>query len=1161
MTDRVPLYVRSVAVEKLYGIDLHGLRCEELSPAITVIYGPNAQGKTTLGRAIHGLIWPETLRGLRPSVRGTFSLGEDLYFVDIDGAGARYQRNGLEVTPPAFPEAAHRNRYWLPLHKLIQADDREFAEIIRRVALGGIDIDAAAEALGFQAPSTRPRASTRAVEQAHARMRELEEQQRAVQEDERGLETLRHELRAANQAAEEVSLLERAIAHAEAAREERAARELLEQMPEAVANAREEDAATLRSLRDDLTEARDRKAVAERRLAQLRARHQANIVVLCGSPPSPVAKLDEQHSVLANLETGLTENRRAAAAARAVERESWARIDGGLDPERAAKVDTAGIGSVDAFLEQAEAVRAEEKSFEALKRILGDDEAERLERDLRIREDAITALRAWLRSRLEAGRRLRATRLIVAIAGAAFVLAAAVAIYLGLGAVAGVAAAAALVLAVLWVLLPRPAAAGAPPAEQLERRGLAPPARWTEAAVHERLDQLEDESTELRLRLRSAQHRLALQPRLEALEARRRELEQRRSALARRLGLEPPPTGMQVRYFLEMLTTWQKARAERMAAEEHLAVGERLAEDIRADINATIAPFGADAIGTAAEARAVIDEIAEAYRELAELEREIERETHNLELATSAETTAQQRIDALFARLKLDPEVGDEMVIRLSEQLASFRERHEDYIGKQQRLSDARRHLEAHALFEPGLLCADAERLRERRDAALNVAAGRERLIQQIASVETRIAELRRQHNLEAAMADYAAALDGLEREFDQAADAAIGHRLANHLIDHARDEQLPAVFIRARDFFHRISHGAYRLELDSRQGQFYAFDTVRERGFQLEELSSGTRVQLLLAVRIAFVEEQELGARLPVVLDEALAISDDERAQAIVDAILTLARDGRQIFYFTAQHDEVAKWKRALGGIEHRLIPLGTARDPDELDASALPGAAFAAAIPAPDGADHETYGARLNVPRWHARMRVGQLHLWYLVDDPDELYELLRRGFQHWGQLAALGRDGALDAAGLDARRFARLAVRAAALETWQKGWQIGRGARLDRDALGACPAISATFLDRVAELCDHLGGDGAALLEQLRAGAVPGFRTNKMDELEQYLLDGGYIDPQPHLSDDELRSRVLAQIEQDLEQCGLSLDDIDRFFLAVRHGAPRRAEVEAG
>ena len=65
----------------------------------------------------------------------------------------------------------------------------------------------------------------------------------------------------------------------------------------------------------------------------------------------------------------------------------------------------------------------------------------------------------------------------------------------------------------------------------------------------------------------------------------------------------------------------------------------------------------------------------------------------------------------------------------------------------------------------------------------------------------------------------------------------------------------------------------------------------TRSRGASrdLAELSAGRRLQLLVAVRMGFVEEQERGVRVPIVMDETLANSDDASAEALIGAVVEL--------------------------------------------------------------------------------------------------------------------------------------------------------------------------------------------------------------------------------------------------------------------------------
>jgi len=258
----------------------------------------------------------------------------------------------------------------------------------------------------------------------------------------------------------------------------------------------------------------------------------------------------------------------------------------------------------------------------------------------------------------------------------------------------------------------------------------------------------------------------------------------------------------------------------------------------------------------------------------------------------------------------------------------------------------------------------------------------------------------------------YGSACDDLaaERERDYRSQA--GYKLAQFVEKNTHDQSLPAVFKRARALLRTVTAGRYEQLFDAERNAVRATDTVAERGFTLDELSSGTRIQLLLAVRLAFVGEQEDGWQLPIILDETLANSDDEQAGAIIEAIKTLAQAGRQVFYLTAQHTEAAKWEQALGdghAVDHRLINLSAPSTdglPEEIGDRALRPPTND--LPAPDRLTHAAYGEKLGVPGWSPRRPVGEVHLWYLMDDLTALHRLLEVGIATWGQLRSLEDSG---------------------------------------------------------------------------------------------------------------------------------------------------------
>jgi hypothetical protein len=287
--------------------------------------------------------------------------------------------------------------------------------------------------------------------------------------------------------------------------------------------------------------------------------------------------------------------------------------------------------------------------------------------------------------------------------------------------------------------------------------------------------------------------------------------------------------------------------------------------------------------------------------------------------------------------------------------------------------------------------------------------------------------------------------------------------------------------------------------------------------------------VQVLLAVRIAFVEQQEQGVRLPLLLDETLANTDDRRAQIIIESMIELARNGRQIFYFTAQGDEVAKWTAALentNGVAHEVTDLTTVRDVDEAvhvpDLDAIE--SFTPKAPSPDGHDHASYGDAIGVDSFNPHRGVETAHLWYLVDDVEALYRLLELGIEHWGQLNNLLQWGNGDLSSVEPDQMTVIEENAAALGEFVDAWKVGRGEPVDREVLEDSGAVSGNFIDEVTALAESVNGDGKQIVEALHDGEVNRFRSGKANELETYLEENGYIEPRETLDNGQIRARVI-------------------------------------
>jgi len=328
-------------------------------------------------------------------------------------------------------------------------------------------------------------------------------------------------------------------------------------------------------------------------------------------------------------------------------------------------------------------------------------------------------------------------------------------------------------------------------------------------------------------------------------------------------------------------------------------------------------------------------------------------------------------------------------------------------------------------------------------------------------------------------------------------------------------------VFQRADVLLRRITDGQFELRLDD--GTFRAYDTGEQRRVDLNNLSSGTRVQVLLAVRVAFVEHREQETAPPLLLDETLAPFDDQRAETVLDTVIDLAREGRQVFYFTARHDERTRWESRLeeSDVEYGLQQLTagdghnpiseppTLETPDTID------------VPEPDGEEHWQYRERLGVPTFDPREGAASAPLWYVTEDPEILYRLRTAGIERWGHLQSLLEVGAIDGL-LSKTSREQIHRHGAALEVFVEAYTVGRGKAVDRDVLEATGAVTDNFIEEVSTVADQVDGDPDALLE--RVPDIHRFGSSKTEKLRECLRDEGYLDPRPKRPDDQIRSAVV-------------------------------------
>ncbi|TVQ10267.1 MAG: hypothetical protein EA361_14235 [Bacteroidetes bacterium] len=113
------------------------------------------------------------------------------------------------------------------------------------------------------------------------------------------------------------------------------------------------------------------------------------------------------------------------------------------------------------------------------------------------------------------------------------------------------------------------------------------------------------------------------------------------------------------------------------------------------------------------------------------------------------------------------------------------------------------------------------------------------------------------------------------------------------------KDKQ-PAVIKNAGTYFHTITRGRYTGIRASLEGKEMSVYDERQATKTLEQLSRGTREQLLVSLRLGFIDEYETHAEpLPVVVDEILVNFDAARARHAAQLLQSFAQN-RQLLLFT---------------------------------------------------------------------------------------------------------------------------------------------------------------------------------------------------------------------------------------------------------------------
>ncbi|MFA5698487.1 MAG: hypothetical protein WC954_01995 [Sphaerochaeta sp.] len=490
--------------------------------------------------------------------------------------------------------------------------------------------------------------------------------------------------------------------------------------------------------------------------------------------------------------------------------------------------------------------------------------------------------------------------------------------------------------------------------------------------------------------------------------------------------------------------------------------------------------------------------VSEYLRQVEEAQRtqkNLTRAEKTLAQATAALAEAKSRVDQWYETYEIENRASAE---ELFDSVPDYNELYDKRAGLSLRLMEFDRSIAIEAAemdaSKLGLMIkeneAELERLEEKYTRLIQA---QERYDRASVDAEYEIAEL-----------NYNQAIEDLDLHRQNATRKRFTYQIITKLQEQTLADHQPKVIQESSTWLERITHNRYTLAAGDTN--FQVKDHVANRTQTLEELSSGTRIQLLFALRMGYLaslEKEDIA--LPIFFDEIMANSDDERSIAIAAAIGEIALE-RQVFYATAQLDEVQKLEAQLD------------KKPLVIDLEALSNKEAEQKRPfhppqpkekktIPFDEDYDNYAKLLGIAQAGLFDHIGGLSAWYLVTTSQELHNLLERNFTTCGV----------------ARRTSDiLRGRFALLEKAQKLAQEGREKTLLPAHLGDPELTLNRKTNYYQQILDFVAAHkptGSLLLEAIETKVIKNISGDMVQTLTNWMFENSFLNEEPQHSKEDI------------------------------------------
>ncbi len=918
-----PLCFEDVRIDRVYGL-YFDLYLSELSAHLNIIHGPNGAGKTTIANALNGLLLPSAGRKINLHAEAKLHSGPRSIHLDVKGPREICRINGEPVDRSTLPQLLRLKSYHLSLQELLpeKAGDNDLAQDIIKQANGGFDIAAAGMKLKFSLQKRYNKTNeAKEFEAASKKLQEVIQEQRTLQEQKHQRKRLMDELRISREATERVVLIEKIRTWRTAESEYGKVAEIANAYPIAIRSSHDltDVVEKAQKLAHNINQLAKEEHTRESTIQAIRESLAQNRLPPNGLAPRELSLLSSEVRDCSGKYREMEQLQETLEASKGRAIQAWEKLGGHLPENSDLNFTRDHLKRLQEYAKNSETYRQRIRTLKDLKSLLESVQDKDAGIDGNKLRDAQHVVQQWI---LELERDSPQKRRVDILLMGTVILSAILSLATGIITQNPVGYSGLLISALtFWirVLLRSDMPQELSPARKESLKKILPelPLNPDVHALQSGLQQLIEKRSQEQLNDLKSIELARADRHLENLSEEKVELDTRKTELYDSLHLLPANDTPSLIDLVDRILHWRELDEQTKDLTRRYEKVSANYTNLLAKIRDGFARHGYESPADPRDAEGILDQLRQDDDATKRDHDRLGQEETALEATRTQKKEQELEFDKIFTQLELS--TGDfSGLADCARQYSTWKKAEEqanELRIRAKSLDPCQNIPEEHASL------LEVENLEDEFLSAEQEAARERELQEQLTRLAANIERAEQGNSLENALAEKESKRVALERIREEKAAKAIGQVILNKLREDAI-KNAPPVFERAQKNFERVTDGRYTLIIPQ-DDSFRARDNQKSRDFDLTELSSGTRVQLLLSVRLAFVETQESNYRFPITLDETLANSDDTRAEAIIKTIFTLASD-RQIFYFTAQEDEVSKWRKFVSGDQLKVHRIG---------------------------------------------------------------------------------------------------------------------------------------------------------------------------------------------------------------------------------------------